>query len=199
MKKDESAKDLLYYLSLPYTIRLRPDDEGDFVATVEELKGCMAHAPTAEEAIANLREHQQLWIEDCLQSGEPVPLPDENEDLPSGKWLQRVPRTIHKRLTDLARKEEVSLNQLVLSILSEALSLRTAHSEAPSNSPKDRKSARIWDVWQDPGLWDREKDPLRKGAIGLKFIEQIDRMVYEYTKTDDKEDDDTHASHQRLH
>ena len=62
-------------MRLPYTIKLRTDDEGHFEATVEELRGCMAQAPNREEAIARLREYQQLWIEDCLHSGETVPLP----------------------------------------------------------------------------------------------------------------------------
>ena len=43
------------------------------------------------------------------------------EDLPSGKWLQRVPRTLHLKLSALAKREGISLNQLVVSILAEAV------------------------------------------------------------------------------
>lgn len=114
-------KNLKHYLNLPYTIVLRRDEEGDIVARVEELKGCSAHGKTHAEAIANLEEAMEAWISDCVESGDPVPEPSALRSLPSGKWVQRVPRTIHRRLTELAKQEGVSLNQLVTSLLSEAL------------------------------------------------------------------------------
>ena len=125
MTKTEEIKDLVYYMSLPYTIILRPDDEGDFIARIEELPGCVAHGGDATESIERLREAQQLWIEDCLESNQSVPEPHAEDDLPSGKWVQRVPRTLHKRLTEFAKKESVSLNQLVTSMLSEAVAARS--------------------------------------------------------------------------
>src|SRR5262249_1091414 len=39
--------------------------------------------------------------------------------MPSGKWLQRAPRSLHKNLARLAKIEGVSFNQLVVSILSD--------------------------------------------------------------------------------
>lgn len=115
--------DLEKYLELPYTIILRRDREGDFVAKIEELPGCSAHGKTREEALHNLEEAQVLWIEDCLEQGDPVPVPEE-ETLPSGKWLQRVPRTLHRRLQVLARREGVSFNHYVTAILAAASGLR---------------------------------------------------------------------------
>ena len=47
-----------------------------------------------------------------------------SEDLPSGRWLQRVPRTLHRDLIRLAERERVSLNQLVTALLSEAVGAR---------------------------------------------------------------------------
>jgi len=38
----------------------------------------------------------------CLANNEPIPLPVECDVLPSGKWLQRVPRTLHKQLIECA-------------------------------------------------------------------------------------------------
>lgn len=59
-------------------------------------------------------------IEDCLGRDEPIPPPrakDRSEvELPSGKWLQRVPRTLHRDLIRLAERERVGLNQLVTSL-----------------------------------------------------------------------------------
>ena len=45
----------------------------------------------------------------------------EDDDLPSGKWVQRVPRSLHKRLVEVAKKEGVSLNSLVQTYLGMAV------------------------------------------------------------------------------
>ena len=93
--------DLKKYLELPYTTTLRRDTDGDFVARVEELPGCSADGKTPQEAIENLDEAKSLWIQDCLEHGNPVPLPAQEAALPSGKWLQRVPRKLHLKLQKL--------------------------------------------------------------------------------------------------
>jgi antitoxin HicB len=118
--------ELKTYLELPYTVLLRRDNEGDFVAKIDELPGCAANGKTREEALANLDEAKALWIVDCLENGDPVPQPADEEALPSGKWLQRVPRKLHRKLQVLSRKEGVSFNQYVLAILAEAVGERVA-------------------------------------------------------------------------
>ncbi len=127
------SKDLQYYLDLPYTRVLRRDEEGDFVAKIEELPGCISHGKTEEEALKNIREVMTSWIEECLSAGQPIPEPVEEEVLPSGKWLQRVPRSVHRKLSLVAKVEGVSLNQLVSNILSEALGMRTRARESESS------------------------------------------------------------------
>jgi antitoxin HicB len=119
--KNEVAKDAEYYLRLPYGIALRKDDEGDWIARVEELPGCVAHGETETQALQHLEEIKTAWIEEAIESGETIPEPRADEDLPSGKWLQRVPRSLHKGLTDVAKREGVSLNQLVTTFLAEAV------------------------------------------------------------------------------
>ena len=134
--KTEVTKNLEYYLGLAYGIVLRKDEDGDWIARVEELPGCTAHGSNRSEALENLEEVQRAWIEDALAAGDSVPEPQATEHVPSGKWLQRVPRSLHKKLAELAKKEGVSLNQLATSILAEALGRRyepsrsLMHSEA---------------------------------------------------------------------
>ncbi len=123
--KNEIAKKRDYFRTLPYGITLRKDDEGDWVARAAELPGCTAHGSTPAEALKNLDEVMELWLEDALISGTAIPEPRTTERLPSGKWLQRVPRSLHKKLVELAEREDVSLNQLVTSMLSEAVGRRT--------------------------------------------------------------------------
>ena len=118
------------YLRLPYTVILRQDEEGDFIASIKELDGCVADGSSEEEALSALRSMKKLWLEMALKKGAVIPEPDKEDDLPSGKWLQRVPRSLHKKLADLAKNEGVSLNQLVTSFLAEAVGMKSAHRRA---------------------------------------------------------------------
>lgn len=115
---------LAYYMALPYTKLLRPDEDGDIVARIVELPGCSTHGKDEEETLKNLQEAQRLWLEDCIEAGDPVPEPEKEEALPSGKWVQRVPRSLHRQLAQMAKTEGVSLNQLVTSMLSQQTSAR---------------------------------------------------------------------------
>lgn len=118
-------KSLEEYLRLPYTIILRQDQRDDIVvARVEELPGCAAHGESQQAALANLRDSMADWIADCIEAGDPVPEPSEEVELPSGKWLQRVPRSLHLKLIRLAEREGVSLNQLVTSALAEVAGMK---------------------------------------------------------------------------
>jgi len=134
--------DIQKYLKQPYTVMLRLDPDGDFVARIEELPGCSAHGKTRDEALENIDEAKRLWIEDCLDSGNPVPLPTEHEELPSGKWLQRVPRSLHKRLQTLSRKEGVSFNQYITSLLAEAAGERAF-------SREESVRTHLWQCFRD--------------------------------------------------
>jgi antitoxin HicB len=126
MKTNSLTANVAAYMNLPFTIVLKKDDEGDYVSRIEELPGCVAHGNNESEAMRRLRRMQQLWIQDCLEAGDKVPLPKAEQELPSGKWVQRVPRGVHKRLSEKAKSEGVSLNQLVTSILAEALGTSSA-------------------------------------------------------------------------
>jgi antitoxin HicB len=164
--KTENENKAGRYFDLPYTVMLRRDREGDWVAKIDELQGCSAHGSTQAEALANLEEAKRLWIEDAIDSGSQIPLPAEEEELPSGKWLQRTPRSLHKKLSDTAKREGVSLNQLVSAILAEAVGLRQVHSEIAQSSSivqPHRPSCRVlwshfekqsWNEWEiDQPLW----------------------------------------------
>ena len=50
------------------------EDEA-FVAEVPELPGCMAHGSTQDEALANIRDAMDLWIETAKEFGDPIPAP----------------------------------------------------------------------------------------------------------------------------
>jgi len=47
MTKPETRKSAVYYMNLPYATVLRLDEEGDFIARVQEFPGCSAHEKIA--------------------------------------------------------------------------------------------------------------------------------------------------------
>ena len=114
------------YMQLPYTIVLKKGEDGDYIAKIKELKGCVAHGDTASKALESIEGMKALWIESCIEDGEDVPLPDEEPTLPSGKWLQRAPRSLHAALARLAEEDSVSLNQFVVAVLSKEVGARSA-------------------------------------------------------------------------
>ena len=46
-----------------------------FVADVPQLPGCIAHGNTQEEALRNIHEAIQLWIDTAREFGDPIPDP----------------------------------------------------------------------------------------------------------------------------
>ncbi len=112
------AKDLAYYMQLnyPYELSKEEGEEGYF-ATHSDLPGCMAEGETADEAIENLDEARELWVETRLDGGYAVPEPIGGEY--SGRVSLRMTSSLHALLAKLARRENMSLN----SLLNYALSL----------------------------------------------------------------------------
>ncbi len=68
-------KTLEYYLQLPYTIELIPDEDGVWFAQVLLPKGCMTQGSTREEALTMLDEAKELWLETALAEGIDIPEP----------------------------------------------------------------------------------------------------------------------------
>lgn len=54
-------------------IILYPGEDGYWVAECPSLPGCISQGKTKEEAIANIREAVELYIEDMVANGEPAP------------------------------------------------------------------------------------------------------------------------------
>ncbi|MDN5873203.1 MAG: type II toxin-antitoxin system HicB family antitoxin [Sinobacteraceae bacterium] len=113
----------------PFEMRpLFPDEGGGWLITFPDLPGCMSDGETPEEAMSNGRDAIAAWIEAMRASGRDIPIPG---DAPSGKFIARVPRSMHARLSARAKQEGVSMNALVSAFLAESLGRRdAAHIEA---------------------------------------------------------------------
>lgn len=109
------------YMKLPYNYIVQPieDESGEyFYARVLELDGCQSTGDTFQEAYENLKEAMEGWIEAKLEAGFNVPLPVGYEDF-SGKFIVRIPKSLHYKLSVEAEQEGVSLNQYALYKLSQ--------------------------------------------------------------------------------
>jgi predicted RNase H-like HicB family nuclease len=108
------------YMKLPYNYVInRVEDESGsyFHASVLEFDGCHSTGDTFEEAYFSLLEAMEGWIEAKLGNGYAVPSPLDTGKF-SGKFVVRLPKTLHARLALEAEKEGVSLNQYALYKLS---------------------------------------------------------------------------------
>ena len=58
---------------MKYTVILERESDGGFVASVPVLPGCVSQGDTREDALANIKEAVDLYVEDCIAAGDPVP------------------------------------------------------------------------------------------------------------------------------
>ncbi len=126
------------YLSLPYTIEIirenDPENPG-WVARVVELPGCLTQADTFDELGEMIGDAMHAWIETALEDGMAIPEPRPIEEH-SGKFVVRVPKSLHRELVNIADREGVSLNSLVNVALGKAVGATNAIS-TQSVEPKE--------------------------------------------------------------
>lgn len=55
------------------------DNDGIFVAQAPELVGCSAHGKTQIEAVQNVNEAIELWLETAREFGDVIPQPRQHQ------------------------------------------------------------------------------------------------------------------------
>jgi predicted HicB family RNase H-like nuclease len=148
------------YLELPYHLGVRSEHEADrswWKATVEELPGCVSRGGTANEAVARLRPAMESWLASALEQHREIPLPNEEVAPPqdatsksrrnhSGRFLVRMPASLHEQLAREAEHAHVSLNRFVTDALATSVAgsepeqrsaLSPPHSADPTVTPAD--------------------------------------------------------------
>jgi predicted HicB family RNase H-like nuclease len=113
-------KNLSYYLGLKYSIDIIPIPEklgGGYRAVIPELGelAFVGDGETPGEALESLNEIKEALFEQYVEEGVRIPEPKEEY---SGRFLVRIPRELHERLTRAARRNGASLNSYVAYILS---------------------------------------------------------------------------------
>lgn len=62
-----------------YTVILQRESDGGYVVSVPALPGCVSQGDSREEALKNIEEAIELYLEDVKAAGEPIPVEDGRE------------------------------------------------------------------------------------------------------------------------
>lgn len=106
------------YMKLPYRMEIVEDtDEGGYVVSFPDLKGCITCADTIEAAVANGKDTKRAWLEAALEEELLIPEPDDMDKY-SGQFKLRLPKSLHRQLAEHSKREGVSMNQYCVYLLS---------------------------------------------------------------------------------
>jgi antitoxin HicB len=111
-------------IDVEYPFEVRPlskDEGGGYSISFPDLPGCLSDGATPEEAIANGRDALRAWLSVAQEFGDQLPRP---YSVVSGRFVQRLPRSLHAQLIARAKEEGVSLNTLVVSLVSQGIGRR---------------------------------------------------------------------------
>jgi antitoxin HicB len=107
-------------MNLEYPFEIRPlnaKEGGGYQIRFPDLPHCISDGETPEEAMQNGMDALKGWIETRRELGLDIPLPNSAELEPI-KLVARLPRSLHHSLTNRAKQEGVSLNTLLIMLLS---------------------------------------------------------------------------------
>jgi len=145
LKTLKEIKPVEYYLELTYPITLYQAEEGGYVAEIEDLPGCLTEGETLEEVSQRIEDARKGWIQAAYEDGVEIPPPRTDEEY-SGKFMTRIPKYLHRRLAEKARREGVSLNQYVESILSAGIATQSILDEIKTGLDKISRQIPIYGV-----------------------------------------------------
>ncbi len=106
------------YMKLSYRMEIVPDvEEGGYVVTFPDLPGCITCGETLEAAVGNASDAKRAWLEAALEEGIEIAKPDTLNDY-SGQFKLRIPKSLHRQLSEHSKREGISMNQYCLYLLS---------------------------------------------------------------------------------
>lgn len=94
--------------------KLSREDGGCYLAHIPELD-CYGDGETVEAAMADVYAVAEDLIEIAMEDGKEIPMPQyyRDRDEFSGRLSIRLPKTLHKQVSQRAKVEDCSINQLI--------------------------------------------------------------------------------------
>jgi antitoxin HicB len=116
----------------PFEVRpLSSEEGGGYLISFPDFAECISDGETVAEAMENGRDALKATIAALKAKKLPVPAPNSG-GVASGKFVARVPKTVHAQLAIRARAEGVSLNALVLTFIAQGLGVPGSKARAKS-------------------------------------------------------------------
>lgn len=110
-------KSIEYYMALPYRMELVADvEEGGYVVSFPDLRGCISSGDTVEQAVANANDAKREWLTAAMEDGYEIPEPTTANEY-SGQFKLRIPKSLHRQLAEHSKREGISMNQYCLYLL----------------------------------------------------------------------------------
>jgi antitoxin HicB len=135
MKK---KKDISEY---PFEIRtLTPEEGGGYLISYLDFNVCWGDGETIEDAIADGKKALAATIDAYKAEGWTIPEPGSYAAY-SGKFVQRIPKSMHARLQEQAKREGVSINTLATSYIAAGIAGHGGCSEGSERYHKRAVSA----------------------------------------------------------
>jgi predicted RNase H-like HicB family nuclease len=66
-------------MKMRYTVVLEQEPDDGYVASGPALPGCVSQGDSRDEALANIREAIELYLDDCCDAGDPIPVEADRE------------------------------------------------------------------------------------------------------------------------
>jgi antitoxin HicB len=104
-----------------YPVKIDFDEQDRlYIAEFLDLPGCSATGETVDEAYQRAQRAKQEWLRVSSEQGLPIPKPSRAEEY-SGRFLLRLPPSLHAMLAERAKLQASSLNQYAVHLLSGAV------------------------------------------------------------------------------
>lgn len=109
------------YKFFDYNIKIFLDDKNnEYGAYIEEAPEVSAYGKTVDMAVKELQVVFKEWLKVSKQEKYPIPEP-LNLKKYSGKFVLRLPKSLHKRIIERANKDNISLNQELIYFITKGL------------------------------------------------------------------------------
>lgn len=162
------------YVDRPYSRILVPDGTGRYFAEVLEFPGCFSEGGTPGDAMENLNQAMEAWIDAALEAGQTIPNPVATAGY-SGRVLLRLPKSLHREAARCAEMDGVSLNQYLVA----AIAAR-AGADDLADRVADRLAPRLRIVALMGMSVSTSSQPEPKTIATMGQLEEGDTAQYEY-------------------